>query len=183
MELINRVKGILLTPHLDWPVIARENGEASALFIRYVAVLALIPALARFIGTSLIGWYAPILSSLAGALIAYLSGFVAVYCLALIIDVLAPMFGAQKDFAAALKLAVYSYTPVWIAGIFLLVPGLSFLVILGLHGVYLLWTGLPILMRAPAEKALPYAAVVSGCALVIAVGLGLLEAPLFGAPG
>jgi hypothetical protein len=183
MELIDRVKGILLTPHAEWPVIAREKGDASALFIRYVAILALIPALARFIGTALVGGYAPILSSLAGALLTYLSGFAIVYCLALIIDVLAPAFGARKDFAAALKLAVYSYTPVWIAGIFLLVPGLSFLVVLGLQGVYLLWIGLPVLMRVPAEKALPYAAAVAGCALIIAVGLGLIEAPLFSAPG
>jgi hypothetical protein len=183
MELLNRIKAILLTPHTEWPVIAQEKSDASALFIRYVAILALIPALARFIGTSLIGWYAPIWSSLAGALVTYLSGFAIVYCLALIIDALAPRFGAQKDFAGALKLAVYSHTPVWIAGIFLLVPGLSFLVILGLHGVYLLWSGLPILMRAPADKALPYTAVVAGCGLVMAVGLGLIEAPLFSAPG
>jgi len=63
------------------------------------------------------------------------------------------------------------------------VPGLSFLIIMGLHGVYLLWTGLPILMRAPAEKALPYAAAVTGCALIVMVGLGWIEAPLFSPPG
>jgi hypothetical protein len=182
MQLIDRVKAILLTPQTEWPVIAREKAEAPGGFLRYVAVLALIPALARFIGTSLIGWYAPIWSSLAGALVTYLSGFAVVYALALIIDALAPLFGARKDFASALELAVYSCTPVWLAGVFLLVPGLSFLVILGLHGVYLIWTGLPILMRAPADKALPYAAVVAGCALIVAVGLGLIEAPLFGAP-
>jgi hypothetical protein len=183
MELLNRVKAILLTPRLEWPVIAQERSEASTLFIRYVAILALIPALARFIGTSLIGRYAPIPSSLAGALVTYLSGLATVYGLALIIDALAPKFGAQNDFAGALKLAVYSATPVWIAGIFMLVPGLSFLVILGLQGVYLLWCGLPILMRVPAERALPYAAVVAGCGLIAAVGLVLIEAPLFSAPG
>jgi hypothetical protein len=182
MELLNRVKAILLSPHTEWPRIAREKSDASALFVRYVAILALIPALARFIGTTLIGWYAPIFSSLAGALVTYLSSFAIVYCLALIIDALAPRFGARKDFASALKLAVYCYTPVWIAGIFLLVPGLSFLVILGLHGVYLLWSGLPILMQAPADKALPYTAAVAGCGLVIAGGLGVIEAPLFSAP-
>jgi hypothetical protein len=150
MELLNRVKAILLTPHTEWPVIAREKSDVSALFMRYVAILALIPALAHFIGTTLVGWYAPIWSSLAGALVTYLSGFAIVYVLALII---------------------------W------LLPGLSFLVILGLHGVYLLWAGLPILMRVPAGKALPYTAVVAGCGFIIAVGLGLIEAPLFSAPG
>jgi hypothetical protein len=182
MEMLKRVTAILLTPHIEWPVIAQEKGDVSALFMRYVAILALIPALARFIGTSLIGLYAPILSSLAGALVIYLSGFAVVYGLALIIDALAPRFEAQRDFARALKLAIYSSTPVWLSGIFLLIPGLSFLVILGFHGAYLLWAGLPVLMQAPAGKALPYAAVVTGCALIIAVGLGLAEAPLFGAP-
>jgi hypothetical protein len=190
MELLRRVKAILLAPHIAWPVIAQERGdgegdgksEASALFIRYVAILALIPALARFIGASLVGWYAPILPSLAGALVIYLSSFAIVYVVALIIDALAPRFGAQKDFPGALKLAVYSATPVWLAGIFLLVPGLSFLVILGLYGIYLLWTGLPVLMQAPVDKTLPYAAVVGGGAIIIVVGLGLIVAPLFAAP-
>jgi hypothetical protein len=181
--LIRRLKGILLAPDTEWLAIAQEKGDASALFIRYVAILAVIPALGRFIGAALVGWYAPILSSLAGALVIYLSGFAIVYCMALIVDVLAPMFGARKDFAAALKLAVYAATPVWIAGIFLLVPGLSFLVILGLHGVYLLWTGLPILMQAPPAKTLPYAATAGGCALIMAIGLGLSVGPLFSAPG
>ena len=63
MGLLNRVKAILLKPHTEWPVIAREKSDVSGLFVRYVAILALIPSLARFIGTSLIGWYAPILSS------------------------------------------------------------------------------------------------------------------------
>lgn len=125
MELLKRVKAILLTPHAEWPVIAQEKGAGAALFLRYVAILALVPALARFIGAALIGWYAPILSSLAGALVAYVSGFAVVYVLALIIDALAPQFGGRKDLAGALRLAVYSYTPVWLAGIFLLVPGLT----------------------------------------------------------
>jgi hypothetical protein len=182
MELLIRIKAILLTPHTEWLVIAQEKGEPAALFVRYVAILALVPALARFIGAALVGGYAPVLSSLAGALVTYLSGFAIVYGVALIIAGLAPLFGAQKDFASALKLAVYSFTPVWLAGIFLIVPGLSFLIIMGLHGVYLLRTGLPVLMRAPAEKALPYAAAVAACALVVMVGIGWLQAPLFSPP-
>ena len=181
MEMLNRIKSILLTPSLEWPVIAQEKSEASALFVRYVATLALIPALARCIGTSLVGWYAPIGWSLAGALVTYLSALAIVYGLALIIDALAPRFGGQKDFAAALQLAVYSAIPVWLAGIFLLVPGLSFLIILGLQGAYVLFAGLPVLMRVPAEKAPPYTAVVAGCGLLVAVGLALIEAPLFSA--
>jgi hypothetical protein len=100
--------------------------------------------------------------------------FAMVYIIAGVIDLLAPRFGGEKNFANAVKLSVYSHTPLWLAGIFLLIPGLNFLLILGVYGVYLLWTGLPLLMRVPSEKALPYAVVVTACALIPAVILAII---------
>jgi Yip1 domain len=175
-QLVERVKAILLTPQTEWPVIAREPGDAAALFSRYVAILAVIPALAGFIGTSLIGRYVPLFSGFISAVFSYVLAFVVVFVVALIVDALAPTFGAQKNFPNALKLTVYSYTPAWLAGIFLLIPGLSFLTILGLYGLYLLWLGLPPLMQAPRDKTLPYAATVVGCAVVIAIVIGAVQA-------
>ena len=140
-QLSERVKAILLTPQTEWQVIAREPGDTAALFTRYVALLALIPALAGFIGSSLIGRYTPILAALIGAIFHYVLTFVVVYVVALVVDALAPTFGAKKNFPNALKLTVYSYTPAWLAGVFLLIPGLSFLTLLGLYGLYLMWLG------------------------------------------
>jgi hypothetical protein len=37
-------------------------------------------------------------------------------------------------------------------------------------------------MRVPSEKVLPFTAVAAGCTVTIAIGLGLIVAPLFGAP-
>jgi len=175
-QLIKRVKAILLTPQTEWPIIAREPGDTAALFSRYVAILALIPALAGFIGTSLIGRYIPLFAGLVTAVVGYVMTFVVTFVVALIVDALAPTFGAQKNFPNALKLTVYSYTPGWLAGIFLLIPGLSFLMILGLYGLYLLWLGLPPLMQAPRDKALPYAATVVVCAVVIGIVIAAIQA-------
>ena len=174
-KLVERVKAILLTPQTEWPVIAREPEDTAALLTNYVAILGLIPALAGFIGGSLIGGYTPIVAGLIGAIVSYVLTFVTVFVVALIIDALAPTFGAQKGFPNALKLSVYSYTPSWLAGIFLLIPGLSFLSILGLYGLYLLWLGVPPLMQAPRDKALPYAGAIVLCALVIAILIGLVQ--------
>jgi hypothetical protein len=162
MDLIARVRGILLDPQAEWPIIERESGDPSFLFTTYVAVLALIPALAGFIGTVLIGVTVPVigtvrmplLSGLFHAVFGYVLTFVIVYVVAIIVDALAPTFGGQKNFQNALKLTVYSYTPAWLAGIFLLIPGLRFLTLLSLYGLYLLYTGLPPLMKAPKDKAL-----------------------------
>jgi hypothetical protein len=174
MKLVDRVKAIVLTPQTEWPIIEQEKRTASGLFINYVAVLAAIPEVAHFIGQSLIGAYTPIGSGLARALIVYISSFAVVYLVAVVIDLSAPRFGGRRNFSNALKLSVFSHTPLWLAGIFLLVPGLNFLMILGVYGVYLLWVGLPLLMGTPREQALPHATLVTACALIPAVVLSVI---------
>jgi hypothetical protein len=181
MNLVERVKGIILTPKTEWSVIAGEPGDAAYLFRNYVAILAAIPAVCGFIGALLAG--APIFAALIGAVIKYLLTFVVVYIVAWIVDLLAPTFGSQKNFANALKLTVYSYTPSWLAGIFLLIPGLRFLTILGLYGLYLLWLGLPPLMKTPPEKTIVYTIAIVVCAIVLAILIGLVLGALIGLHG
>src|SRR5712691_487510 len=105
MQLVSRATAILATPRTEWPVIECEPAALLDLFINYVAILAAIPAVAGFIGKSLIGAYTPILPGLLRALIAYLAMFVVVYLIACVIDLLAPRFGGERNFANALKLA------------------------------------------------------------------------------
>jgi hypothetical protein len=167
IKLLERIKALLLTPRTEWHVIARERASAADLYIRYVAILAAIPEVAHLIGQSFVGEArAPFLSGLLRAIVTYVVSLAAVYVIAGVIDLLAPRFGAKKNFPAALKLAAYSYTPLWLAGVFLLVPGLNFLLMLGFYGFYLLWIGLPLLMQVPNSEALRYAALVGACALV-----------------
>ncbi len=174
MWLIERIKAIILSPRTEWPVIEQEPSTLGSLLIHYVAILAAIPEVAHFVGQSLIGGYAPIGPNLLRALIVYLVTFAMVYIIAGVIDLLAPRFGAKKNFPNAVKLSVYSHTPLWLAGIFLLVPGLSFLLILGLYGLYLLRVGLPLLMGVPEDRALRYALTVTACALIPVVVLAIV---------
>lgn len=189
MTLIERVKNIILNPDREWPVIEREPADARGLLIGYVAVLAAIPAVAGFIGTSLVGvsvsagtFRVPFAMGVLNAVISYAFSFVLVYVVALIIDWLAPVFRAMRSFPHALKLSAYSFTPSWLAGIFLLIPGLRFLTILGLYGLYLLWTGLPPLMDAARDRSLLYAAAVVFAALIVTVGLALIQSMIVTVP-
>ena len=190
MNLVERVKNILLTPKTEWLVIEREPGDVAYLFMNYVAILAAIPAICGFIGTSLIGFSVPTVGTvrmsigagIANAILTYILSFVVTYVVALITDALAPTFNAQKNFENALKLVVYSYTPGWLCGIFLLIPSLGFLGILGLYGLYLFWTGVTPLMKAPPEKATTYTLAVVGCAIVIAILVALIQVALIGFP-
>lgn len=169
LGLIARIKAMMVAPQVEWPAVANESNDAPA--IRYTAILALIPALARLIGGWLIGGYTPFLSALIGAVVAYALSFAVVFALALLLDLLAPRFGGRRDYSGALRLVAYSFTPVWLAGIFLLVPGASFLVLLGLYGLYLMWSGLPVLMRSPSDRALPYVIAVAACAIALEVAV------------
>jgi hypothetical protein len=190
MDLKTRARNIIVTPTTEWPVIAEEQTSTGSLITGYVMPLAAISAIAGFIGGSIVGttipfvgrYRAPIVTGLVGAVFMIVMAIVGVLILSFIIDALAPTFGAQKNKSQALKVAVYSYTPAWIAGVLQILPPLSVLGILaGLYGIYLLYLGLPPLMKAPQDKAVGYTAVVVVCAIVLSfvvmmVG-GVLMAP------
>ena len=172
MDLVARAKNICLTPATEWNVIAAERTPPGELIVNYVLPLSALGAVAGFIGGSIIGGLflgrTPIVTGLVFACLTVILAVVTVYILSFIIDALAPTFGAQKDSAQALKTAVYSYTPAWLAGILNIVPGLGVLAILaGLYGLYLLYLGLPRVMKSPEDKAAGYTIVVVVCAIIV----------------
>ena len=182
MGLIDRVKNILLNPRQEWQVIDAETTTVGELYTGYIAPLAAIPPIAQAIGYSVFGisvpflgtYRTPIGSALSSALVTYVLTLASVYVLSLIIDAIAPNFGGTKNQIQALKIAAYSSTASWLAGIFALVPGLRFLGILGLYSLYLMYLGLPTLMKAPQEKAFSYTVVVIVAAIVLFMVIGLV---------
>jgi hypothetical protein len=100
----------------------------------------------------------------------FVGAIIGVTVIALIINALAPTFGGEKNSARAMKVAIYSFTPAWVAGVLQIIPALGALGILaGLYGLYLLYLGLPILMKAPKDKAAGYTIVTIICAFVVMV--------------
>lgn len=183
-----RALRILANPSIEWTKIENEPGDVAYVLADYVAVLAVVPAVFGFVGACVVGVAvpgrgtvrAPIIDGLFGAVFGYVMSCATVLGLGLLINLIAPLFGGRRDFDSAFKLAVYSYTPVWLAGIFLLAPGLRFIGLSGFYGAYLLWAGLPRLMKAPAAKTPSYAAVIVACACALAFIVGSLQHALFG---
>ena len=188
MNAALRAKAILSDPSAEWTRIEKESGDAAYLLSSYVAVLALIPAVFGFIGACVVGAVVPgvglvhasIMDGLFGAVFGYVVTCATVLALGLLIRVLAPMFSGRADFDSSFKLAVYAYTPVWLAGIFLLAPGLRFLGLTGFYGAYILWTGLPQLIKTPERKVLSFTAVIVVCGFVLAMIGSIAQRRLFG---
>lgn len=192
MDLVQRAKNIVLSPNTEWGVIETEPATTGGLITGYAVPMAAIGAVAGFIGSALIGttlpfvghYRTPIVAALIGAIVAFGMALVGVFVLSLIIDALAPTFGAQKSQIQALKVAVYSYTPAWLAGVLQIVPLLGVLgIFAAFYGMYLLYLGLPRLMKSPQDKALPYTLVVIVCAIVVSVAAALVSGMFIGAAG
>ena len=181
MNLVERVQAILLKPKETWPVIAQEAGDVASIYKNYLVILAAIPAVATFIGLSVVGagmfgvsFRVPIVAGLVNMVVGYVLSLVMVFVLSLIANALAPSFAGEKNALNAFKLVAYASTAGMVGGIFNLMPGLSMLgVLASLYSIYLIYTGIPPLMKSPQDKAIGYTVVIILCGIVAAVIVGV----------
>jgi hypothetical protein len=190
MALIDRVKNIIISPKTEWDVIAGETTAPKDLILGYVLPLAGAAAIASFIGSvifvsllgGMLGASFGVVGAAVGAIIHVVMAVVSVFVLGFIIDALAPTFGGQKNLNQALKLTAYSYTPAWVFGLAAIIPFLGSLAALigGIYGLYVLYLGLPKLMRNPEEKSVPYLVVVIIAAIVLWMVIAFITAATMG---
>ena len=181
MNLIDRVKNILITPQKEWDVINNEPPNTAGIITGYVLPLAGAAAVAAFIGYAFIGvnflgfrikgmdWglYQG-LSILIGALCS-------VFVSAFVIDALAPSFGSEKNMGKSVQLVAYSYTPGWIGGLLAILPALALVgALAGLYGLYLLYIGLPKMKKTPEDKRVGYYVVSLITIIVVFIVIGLI---------
>ena len=183
MNIVERVKNILVTPKTEWDVIAAESTPPKQIVVSYVIPLAAVAAIAYFISVSLVGFSGfgvnmrmPIVWGLVMLVYQFIMAIISVFVLGFIIDALAPSFGGTKNMDQAVKLAAYSYTPVWLGQVLGIIPWLGWLLgfLAALYALYLLFVGLPKLMRNPAEKTIVYEIVI----VVVAIIVGFIIAAI-----
>ncbi len=170
-----RAKALILTPKAEWAVIDGERPTTRELYTGYVMILAAIPAVCSVIGGlifsgsawALVG-FSPV-SIIVSGIVSYGLALAGVFVMGLLIETIAPSFGGVKDRSQAMKVAAYFPTAAWLAGVFNLVPGIAVLTILGLYSLYLLYLGLPRLMKVAQDKALVFTLVVILAAIVVEV--------------
>lgn len=179
--LLQRVLDILMRPRETWLQINAEDGNPGRIYLGYLVFLAAIPAVAGFIGYSLIGVGAfgisvrvPVVQGLVSMVVGYVLSLAMVYVLALIANMLAPRFQAQQDMGSAFKLVAYASTAGMLGGVFSILPSLAMLGLLAaLYSVYLIYSGIPVLMKAPQEKAVGYTAALVVCGILAGIVVGL----------
>ncbi len=187
-NIIARAVNILVRTGPEWTRIEREPDTVGGLFGRYFVWLAAIPAVAVLIRSLWVGYSVmgvtvrpDVVSSVIFALYAFGLGLLGAFLFGLIIEFLSPNFAGEKNRVQAMKVAVYGSTAGALAGLFLVAPKLEFLLLLGLYDFWLLWRGLPELMKVNKSSALPYLIISSLALGVIMLVILLMTLPIVSA--
>ncbi|MDA3881568.1 MAG: Yip1 family protein [Prolixibacteraceae bacterium] len=190
-KMINRIKEVLLNPGEAWKVIRKDEGVVSDILKQYVLPLAAIPALASLIGYWLIGIKVPLWGryssfewGLSQAITSYVSLVAGVLITGWVISYLASRFNAKVTLGNAVKMVAYSYTPVFVAGIFYLVPSLAIIAgLAGLYSLYILYLGFEPITNVPKEKRTAYFVVSILVLILVYFLLALLIGTILGVLG
>jgi len=192
MNIIERVKNIIITPKTEWEKISGEEQSLSSVLTTYVIPLSLIGAAATLIGWGLIGksYNFGILgsSTLKGfdigakyaaiSLVSVIGGYLIT---AFVVDALAPSFGSEKNLNRSAQLVGYGYTPSLIGAILGIFPGLAWLGgLFGLYGIYLIYLGLGPVKKTPEDKKVVYLLITIVVIIAVYFILGLILATIFG---
>jgi hypothetical protein len=150
METLRRIVYVILRPSAEWELIAAEPTTVDLLLRRYILPLSLLAPVASAIGMTVFdrewdpahGYLVPPSEIFAAAAATYFATIASIFILAGIFALLAPMYGATRDYLAALKVATYGAIPVLVAGMTLLLPVMALIGLVAVcHSAYLFWIG------------------------------------------
>ena len=181
--VLNHVWGLFAQPAKEWKSIKDERCTVGKCFCSHVLILAAIPAIAGYIGTTQVGWsfgnFEPhrltTQSAMQIAILTYLTMLVAVFSLGKAIHWMGQTYGSKQTLPQAIALAAYTATPMWLMGFFFLYPILWVNMLVGLpalaYTVFLLYTGVPVMMGVSKERGFLFASAVLSVGLVMLVAV------------
>jgi hypothetical protein len=179
--MIQHAAGILFSPRSQWQKIAATAGSPS--IIVYVLLMALLPAVAWYWGTSQVGWNVgdgqvtrlTEASALRLIVLFYLAMVVSIGLIGYSIHWMAVSYGARSTALRGITIAGITATPMFIAGLAGFYPVLSLALLIGIAAVswslYLLYLGIPIVENVPEERGFLFASAVVAVCLVILIAI------------
>ena len=189
-SIINTAKQFIVNPKLEWEVAKQDSDSAQQHVMKYVLPLALISAVAIFIGVGLIGYRVlgyrvqSVSGGLAQAIMSLASILIGVYLSGFVIHKLAPTFNTTVSLDKAVKLVGFSYTAILLAGILNIFPPLAFFTFVGgLYSLYILYIGFKPMTNVSEEKSTSYFIVSLLVIVAVYVIIGIILAGIIGMLG
>ncbi len=190
--ILNHVWGLFSHPQQEWESIRDEPCTVTMCYVRHVLILAAVPAISAYIGAVQVGWSVgaeettklTASSALPIAIAFYLAMLAAVYVVGRLIHWMSQTFGAQTTLAQSVVLVTYTGTPLFLVGIVALYPmpwvNMLFGIVALLYTVYLLYTGVPVVMKITKEQGFLFSSAVLTVGMVTLVGMLAVTVILWG---
>lgn len=178
--ILNHLWGLYAHPVQEWQDIDKRH-ESFFYSLSHILLIALIPCVMGYFSAVHLGWqigtgdevFLTHNSAIMISVAMYFALIAGVFALAYLAHWMARTFGSKPTFTQTLELAAYTSTPVFMSAVAAFYPSLWFIVSVGMlaiaYSVYLLYTGVPILMHIPYERGFIYASSVVTCGLVLLV--------------
>jgi uncharacterized membrane protein len=187
MNLIERVKNIIVTPKTEWNAIDSESDTLSGIITKYVLPLAAVGAICTFIGYAFVGVDLGVIRmkgmdwGIKMAISNIVTTIVGVVVTSFVVDALAPSFGSEKNINKSAQLVAYGNTPAFIGALLSVIPALALIGgLFGLYGIYLMYLGLGPLKKTPDDKKVIYLVVTFVALIVVYIVLGTIMGAILG---
>jgi Yip1 domain len=158
MNLIERVKNILLTPKTEWDVITGETATPQSLLMGYVLPLAIVAAAGSLLKGLLFAGAYGLKYFVVTAAITFIASVISFYITVIIVDLLAPSFTSEKNMGKSAQLVAYSATPSYVGALLSFIPVVGGIIALAAwaYGVYLMYLGIGPLKKTQEDKKVVY---------------------------
>lgn len=170
--------GLLFRPQEEWQAIANDKDSMTGTILFHLMPMALLPAIAWFYGATAVGWKIvtdePIrmtVGSVAPIAILFWLGMIGgTLFIGGLMHWMATTYGATPSPARSVRLATYTATPLFIAGLAGFFPILWLDMLLGVaagcYTIYLLYLGIPRMMDIPEERGYLFASAALGVGFI-----------------
>ncbi|MNN12593.1 Inner membrane protein YohC [compost metagenome] len=190
--MINHVWGLFTHPDQEWQEIRGEHESISHMYLSHVLILAAIPAVSAYIGTTQVGWSIgggeavrlTAGSALQMTILSYIAMLVGVAVMGAFIHWMARTYDANPSMSDCMVFAAYCATPLFIGGLAALYPNMWLSMAVGTAAVcytaYLLYVGIPSFMNIPKDEGFMFSSSVLAVGLVVLVAIMATSVVLWG---
>lgn len=190
--MMHHVVGLFTHPDQEWRQIRGEDESIRHLYLTHTLLLAAIPAVAAFIGTTQVGWVignrAPVVLTQHAAawmaLMSYAAMLGGVAVMGGFIHWMARTYDKTPNMARSVAFATHTATPLFIGGVAALYPHLWLGMLVGLaavaYTVYLLYVGLPTFMNLGEDEGFLFSSSVLAVGLIVLVAIIALSVIIWG---
>jgi hypothetical protein len=159
--VVDRAKRIITDPVGGWSDVKGYSYDFKGVIIGYAAVLGVIPAVAGFIHSCIIGYGGlgitvrlSFFSALQLAVVTYLQSLLMVAVAAFVLEAVMPKVGGTIAKTPAAKLVAFAGTAAAVASIGNVIPYLGWFIMLAgtILSIYTYWNGFKVMVDVPADK-------------------------------